>query len=183
MQLPIFHMTPYEGGEKERERDGSNSCRNWHTQGNKCYFVPVLRWRCDGMVFHSLKNQTFRGGKQKSSQRKRRGTVIKRSRQATPRYWQGAGKEVSSERLKERRRSHFNHVVIVWSKRTRPGLTIDYYRYITCILVENEVFRMQEGRGGCQNWFKGLIQLYHWEAVTKPDSLIKTSSSFSSPLL
>lgn len=60
-------------GGKERERDGSNSCRNWHTQGNKCYFVPVQRWRSDGMVFHSLKNQTFGVGQRYSAGEKEEG--------------------------------------------------------------------------------------------------------------
>lgn len=61
---------------------------------------------------------------EKSSQRKRKGTVIKRRRQDIPKYCQGAGKEVSSEGLKERRRGHFNGVVIVWREWNRLGLTL-----------------------------------------------------------
>lgn len=50
--------------------------------------------------------------------------MIKRRRQDIPRYCQGAGKEVSSEGLKERRKGHFNRVLIMWSKWNRPGLTL-----------------------------------------------------------
>lgn len=37
--------------------------KEFHTQGNKCYFVSLLWRHLDGMAFHSLKNQTFGEGK------------------------------------------------------------------------------------------------------------------------
>lgn len=61
---------------RKKEREMAPIHEGIGTQGNECYFVPVLRQLCDGMVFHSLTNQTFRGSEtERSSWRKIRWIV------------------------------------------------------------------------------------------------------------
>lgn len=121
-------------GERERkrerrrvqERDGSNSCRNWHTQGNKCYFVPVQRWRSDGMVFHSLKNQTFGGGQRYSAGEKEEGLWLNGGGKTHQDIATVQVKKWAQRDWKREERGHFNHVLIMWSEWNRPGRTLNF---------------------------------------------------------